>query len=60
MKINFTPEVRDALRKEYEAAVERGDENFEFRDFPFVTEYAKYLLEFLDDVYQRKAKGITL
>ena len=58
MKINFTPEVRDALRKEYEAAVERGDESFEFRDVPLLTDYAKYLLEFLDDVYQRKAKEV--
>ena len=58
MQINFTPQVRDALRKEYEAAVERGDEEFAFRDCAFVTEYAKYLLEFLDDVYQRKAKEV--
>jgi hypothetical protein len=36
-----------ALRKAYDAAVEAGADEFEFGGSPWVTNYAKYILEIL-------------
>lgn len=47
-KIIFTAEKRDELRAAYEAATERGDDQFEFEGNDFVTSYAKYLIQYLD------------
>jgi hypothetical protein len=46
--ISFTPELRDDLRRTYQDAVERDDQQFEWQGGMFVTDYAKYLLEYLD------------
>lgn len=46
--ITFTPELRDELRREYHYARERGDTEFEFLGGLMLTDYAKYMLEYLD------------
>lgn len=46
--LKFTPELRDELRVEYERAVGEDLESFEFCGELVLTNYAQYLLEFLD------------
>lgn len=41
-------EARNELRKEYDRAVEKGADSFDFRGTELIVDYAKYLLEFLD------------
>ena len=48
MQIEFTPALRDKLRAAYDKAVEQGAESFVFEGAPLVTDYAKYVLEYLD------------
>ena len=48
MNIEFTPALRDELRAAYDKAVEQGAEEFTFEGAPLVTDYAKYVLEYLD------------
>jgi hypothetical protein len=50
-KVSFTPKTRDALRKEYDQAVEDNKDSFVFDGNEFVTGYAKYLLQYLDGQY---------
>jgi hypothetical protein len=52
MNIEWTPEMRDRLRKDYEKAVNAKAERFEFDGIPLVTDYAKYLLEYLDTKFR--------
>lgn len=49
--VNFTPKKRDALRKEYDQAVEESKDSFVFDGNEFVTDYAKHLLRYLDGQY---------
>ena len=51
-KINFTPAKVKALRKAHEEAVKAGKDQFVFEDRDFVTDYAKYLLEYLDTIFK--------
>ena len=46
--LTFTPEKVKALRKYYNLAVKDGREQFTFAGHVLLTEYAKYLLEYLD------------
>lgn len=46
--VTFTVEVREKLRKAYEAAESEGVETFTFSGNEYVVGYAKYLLEYLD------------
>lgn len=46
----FTPAKREELRKAYNEAREAGVDTFVFHDHELVTDYAKYLLEYLDMV----------
>jgi hypothetical protein len=46
--ITFTPEKVKVLRKEYDAAVKRGDGQFVFEGHELDSGYAKYLLEYLE------------
>jgi hypothetical protein len=50
-RVNFSPKKRDALRKKYDQAVEDGKDHFMLDDDKFVTGYAKYLLQYLDGLY---------
>lgn len=47
----FTPAKRDELRKLYDVAVKEGREYFMFEDQEVLVDYAKYLLQFLDDKF---------
>jgi hypothetical protein len=47
-RIRFTPELRDDLRVEYERALSADLESFEFCGEMVLTNYAQYLLEYLD------------
>ena len=38
----------DKLREAYNKAVEEKKEEFVFNEFPLVTQYVKYLLEYID------------
>jgi hypothetical protein len=40
--------MRDRFRKAYESAVKANKDSFTFDGNEFVTNYAKYLLEYLD------------
>lgn len=46
--VEFTPEKRERLREAYKTAQEGGDDVFTFEDNEYVTNYAKYLIEYLD------------
>lgn len=46
--INFDKPMRERLRKAWQAAVDQGKDEFMFEGNLFLTDYAKYLLEFLD------------
>lgn len=46
--IAFTPELRDDLRRAHKDAVEHDLEKFEWQGGMFLTEFAAYLLEYLD------------
>lgn len=46
--INFDREKRDALRKAWRAAVDQDKDEFMFEGHLFLTDYAKYVLEYLD------------
>ena len=41
---------RERLRKRYHLAVKNGEETFEFDGHTFLTSYAKYLLEYLQNL----------
>jgi hypothetical protein len=51
--IMWTVGKREALRKAYNEAVEKQLEIFPFEGDELVTDYAKYLLEFLDGNLRR-------
>ena len=36
------------LKTEYKAAVERGDAEFQWRGYDFVTNYVKYVIEYVE------------
>lgn len=48
--MEFDIATRERLRKAYQAAVDAKQEVFTFEGHDLVTAYAKYLLEYLDDV----------
>lgn len=56
-QLHFTPEKRDQLRIAHTAAVERGASEFEWAGATFVTDYAKYLLEYLDNVFAQQSSN---
>ncbi len=53
--INFTPALRDALRSAYEVSVEKKQDTFNWHGNAYVTSYAKYLLEHLDNQFGEAA-----
>jgi hypothetical protein len=48
--VTFTKALTEKLRVLHEMAVERGDDTFELEGETLDTNYAKYLLEYLDSV----------
>ena len=48
-ELAFGRDLTNKLRARYETAVENDEESFIFEDFEFIRDYAKYMLEFLDD-----------
>lgn len=46
--MTFTHELREELRNRYVRADNDGQVSFEFHGVTMLTEYAKYLLEYLD------------
>jgi hypothetical protein len=51
-QVIFTPEKRDRLRTAYNKAVATHQDTFMFDGVELVTDYAKYLLEYLDTVFK--------
>lgn len=51
VNITFTPELLDKLRNTYNQAVADNQNEFVFEGHPFVTGYAKYLIEHLENVF---------
>lgn len=49
--ITFTPALRDALRESYDSAVENNLDEFIWHGNAYVTGYAKYVLEHLDNQF---------
>lgn len=49
--VEYTPEKRDRLRKAYDKARSYGHGTFSFDGHTYLTDYAKYLLEYLDDQF---------
>ena len=45
--IQFTMDKLDRLIERYDLAVENGEEQFEFEGHDFLTDYAKYLIQYL-------------
>lgn len=41
------------LKRQYESAVSDGQEQFVFQDVELLTKFAKYLLEFLDNKFNK-------
>lgn len=52
--INFTPEKLEELKKLYSNAVTTGSEIFIFDGSEILTTYAKYLIEYLTEIFERK------
>lgn len=49
--IRWTVETREQLRKSYKLAVENKHEVFVFNGDQYVTDYARYLLQHLDNTF---------
>lgn len=54
--VEFTPAKRDALRAAHTRAVSKGRESFVFEGREYLTEYAKYVLEYLDSQFRGAAR----
>ena len=52
--MNFTYELFLKLKKEYSIAVKQQRQTFEFEGHTLLTDYAKYLIEYLDSQYNPK------
>lgn len=50
--ITFTKEVLKELKAEYNKSVENKIEIFDFKGNALLTDYAKYLIEYLDDKFK--------
>lgn len=52
--IDFTEEKLNEFKLEYEKAVKAGKHIFKFHDEEYVTLYAKYVIEYLTDKFNKK------
>jgi hypothetical protein len=53
--MQWTKEMYVELKGQYENAVSKGQEQFEFQGVELLTTFAKYLLEFLDNEFKPKS-----
>lgn len=53
--IDWTPDLLRKFKREYNKAVKTGAEQFTFDDHDFVTDYAKYLIEYLEGRFHAKS-----
>jgi hypothetical protein len=51
--VKFTREKLDALESAYQKAVDEGAEDFMFEGHEWLTDYAKYAIEFLNTKIRR-------
>lgn len=54
--IDFDEEKVRILRSLYDRAVARSEQEFQFYGHPLRTDYAKYLLEYLEAIYATQAR----
>ena len=52
--IQFTPQLYKELKSAYKKAVETKKEQFVFNGHEFLTNYAKYVLEYLGQYFEKK------
>jgi len=52
--IQFTPQLYKELKSAYKKAVETKEEQFIFNGHEFLTNYAKYVLEYLGQYFEKK------
>ena len=52
--IEFTPEVLKNLKAEYNKAVESGQEIFIFQGNELLTDYAKYLIQYVESQFEAR------
>ncbi len=50
-KITFTPALRDAFQSAYDHAIANEQDKFNWHGHAYVTNYAKYLLQHLDNQF---------
>jgi hypothetical protein len=48
--VEFTPPKRELLRARHRLAVANGEKQFEFENNTYLTDYAKYVLQYLDSM----------
>lgn len=46
--MTFTRPLLETFKREYEAAIKRGDYQFSFENHTFLIAYAKYMIEYLE------------
>jgi|LauGreDrversion4_2_1035121.scaffolds.fasta_scaffold64245_2 hypothetical protein len=51
--ITFTPETFENLRKSYQTALQNKREVFKFEGHDLLTDYAKYLIQYLTPKFQK-------
>lgn len=51
-KIEFTPELLALLKKAYQKAIDTSEAQFTFNGKAWVTDYAKYVIEYLDEKFK--------
>ena len=57
--MEMTPKVLRELKKAYATAVDNNQTIFTFQGKEFVTKFAKYLIEFIEDKVRRLKEGVT-
>lgn len=54
--ISFTPQKYLKLKRIYKKAEKEGKEQFEFEGHTVLTQYAKYMLQYLGTKFERKLR----
>jgi len=53
-ELTITVDDYPSLKKHFDLAVEEHQKEFVFKDHTLVTEYAKYVLEYLKPLYEKR------
>ena len=56
LTVSFTPEKLEAFKRLYELHKKAAKQEFSFEDRVYVTAYAKYVIEYLEDKFKTKSK----